>query len=104
MIVDMNLKNIHIDKIESIYLKDSEGNMVELFKGKNFSYDYSCNSQGKRKLSINCDMSDRSTYTTITATIPTPHLEGWGIPNNTFDREYSHAEGLATKCEGYDSK
>ena len=44
MLVDMNLKNIHIDKIESIYLKDSEGNMTELFKGKNFNYDYSCNS------------------------------------------------------------
>ena len=104
MFVDMNLKNIHIDKIESIYLKDAEGNMTELFKGKNFNYDYSCDSQGKRKLNIYCDMSDRSTYTTITTATPTPHLEGWGIPNNTFDRAYSHAEGLATKCEGYSSK
>lgn len=103
MFVDMNLKNIHIDKIESIYLKDKEGNMVELFKGKNFSYDYSCNSQGKRKLSINCDMSDRSTCT-MTITPDSLHLEGWAVPNNTFDRAYSHAEGHASFAEGNVSK
>ena len=103
MFVDMNLKNIHIDKIESIYLKDSEGNMVELFKGKNFNYDYSCNSQGQRKLSINCDMSDRSTCTTTIITT-TPEKEGWGIPNNTFDRAYIHAEGYNCSAEGRISK
>ena len=56
----MNLKNIYIDKIETIYLKDSEGNMVELFKGKNFNYNYSCDSYGNRKLKIDCDLSDKS--------------------------------------------
>lgn len=96
MLIEMHNDNIHIDKIESIYLKDKEGNMIELFKGKNFNYDYSCDSHGNRKLNIRCDMSDRSTCT-ITSTLP--RLEGWSVPNNTFDRAYSHAEGYA--CSAY---
>lgn len=60
MLIEIYNDNIHIDKIESIYLKDSEGNMVELFKGKDFNYDYSCSSYGNKKLNINCDLSDKS--------------------------------------------
>lgn len=100
MLVDMNnLQNIHIDKIESIYLKDAEGNIAELDK-RLFTYDYCCNGYGKKELKIECHLSKP----TITITTHNETPQGWSIPNNTFDRAYSHAEGLATKCEGYNSK
>ena len=61
-------------------------------------------------LNIRCDMSDKSVYTITSATITTPMPanleEGWSIPNNTFDRAYSHAhscitEGYSCHAEGY---
>lgn len=60
MISKIGNGDIKIDEITAIYLKDKEGNMVELFKGKDFNYDYKCNSYGERKLNINCDLSDKS--------------------------------------------
>ena len=98
MISKVGNGDIRIDEITAIYLKDKDGNMVELDK-ELFTYDYCCNGFGKKELKIECHLG-KPTITITTSTTP----NGWVIPNNTFDRAYSYAEGLATKCEGYDSK
>ena len=95
----INKENINIDEITSIYLKDKNGNMIEIFE-KDFNYDYTYNSCGNKKLNIHCDLSDKSKtqYGTTISTIVDPGLvkvnEEWSIPNNTFNRDYIYASAV----------
>ena len=93
----INKENINIDEIISIYLKDKDGNMVEIFE-KYFNYDYMYNSSGNKKLNICCDLSDKNKVkSSSTITVSDPGLgfarvnEGWTIPNNAFNRDYIYA-------------
>lgn len=47
MISKVGNGDIKIDEITALYLKDKDGNMVELDKGL-FTYDYCCNGFGKK--------------------------------------------------------
>ena len=76
MISKVGNGDIKIDEITALYLKDKDGNMVELDKGL-FTYDYCCNGFGKKELKIECHLSTP----TITATT-----------NNTFDRAHDCIE------------
>ena len=100
MISKVGNGDIRIDEITAIFLKDKDGNIVELDKGL-FTYDYCCNGFGKKELKINCHLS-KPTITITTNLEEQPR--GWSIPNNTFDRAYSHSEGYSSSCTGYDSK
>ena len=85
MISKVGNGDIKIDEITALYLKDKEGNMVELFKGNDFNYDYKCNSYGKRKLNINCDLSGKGDLLLrIQNNIPI-YIKRWGI-TNIFNR------------------
>ena len=99
MISKVGNGDIKIDEITALYLKDKDGNMVELDKGL-FTYDYCCNGFGKKELKIECHFNKP----TITITTNNELPQGWSISNNTFDRAYSHAEGHSSSCEGYSSK
>ena len=99
MISKVGNGDIKIDEITALYLKDKEGNIVELDKGL-FTYDYCCNGYGKKELYIECDLNKP----TITITTNNEISGGCSIPNNTFDREYNHAKGYSSSCEGYSSK
>ena len=78
MISKVGNGDIKIDAITAIFLKDKDGNIVELDKGL-FTYDYCCNSFGKKELKINCHLN-KPTITITTSTTPNE----WVIPNNTY--------------------